>query len=289
MRLPDANPMVLQRATTGFQTLQALFIPIIMGVTGASMLQANAADSSSKFMFALCWLTIPALIYVAMTPRFARTKPLSNPYAICGFNCLICFFWFVAPIALGVYNTKAQQQGYDKIHRDFNNKAPGAVAEADLPSSPSCNTTTGTPKECSLNHADVGLAVFNFLFWFATTLMAIYVALYYRVHLITPWEAHSAQIGGEQVTEHTKQAFGEDDPQGVDYALINDEERSRSSNTPYSAQSMSQGASQYDDDYERQMARDGEGHRSRSVGSGSYDAGRVGFPDGDYAYTGAGR
>ena len=243
-----------------------------------------------------------------MTPRFARTKPLSNPYAICGFNSLICvrslkslppmsiptnaklqFFWFVAPIALGVYNTKAQKEGYDKIHRDFNNKAPGAVAEADLPSSPSCNTTTGTPKECSLNHADVGLGVFNFLFWFATTLIAIYVALYYQLHLITPWEAHSAQIGGEQVTEHTKQAFGEDNPQGVDYALISDEERSHNSNTPYSTHSMSQGASQYDDDYERQMARDGEANRSRSVGSGGYDAGRVGFPDGDYSYTGAGR
>lgn len=53
MRLPDANPLVLQRATTAFQTLQALFIPIIMGVTGASMIEANAAHSSSKFMFAL--------------------------------------------------------------------------------------------------------------------------------------------------------------------------------------------------------------------------------------------
>ena len=53
MRLPDANPMALQRATTGFQVLQALFIPIIMGVTGASMIQSNAAHSSSKFMFAL--------------------------------------------------------------------------------------------------------------------------------------------------------------------------------------------------------------------------------------------
>lgn len=289
MRLPDANPLALQRATTAFQTLQALFIPIIMGVTGASMMQSNEAHSSSKFMFALCWLTIPALIYVAMTPRFARTKPLSNPYAICGFNSLICFFWFIAPIALGTYNTKAQKEGFDKIHDDFNNKAPGAVAEADLPKDPSCDTTTGTPKECSLNQADVGLAVFMFLFFFATTLIAIYVALYYRVHLITPWEAHNGQIGGEQVTEHTKHAFGEDDPQGGDYALINDEERAHNSQTPYSTHSMPQGASQYDDDYERQMARDGEGNRSRSVGSGSYDAGRVGFPEGDYSYTGAGR
>jgi len=220
------------------------------------------------------------LIYVAMTPRFERTKPLSNPYAICGFNSLICFFWFIAPIALGVYNTKAQQTGYNNIMSAFNNKEPGAVAEADLPSSASCDTSTGTAKECSLNHGAVGLGVFMFLFWFATTLMAIYVALYYRMHLITPWESQNAHIGGEQVTEHTKSAFGEDDPQPGDYSLVGEDERAFDQ-TPLS--------SRYDDDYERQMARNGETDRSRSVGSGSYDAGRVGFPDGDYAYTGAGK
>jgi len=261
-----------------------------MGVTAASMMQGNTAHSSSKFMFALCWLTVPALIYTAMTPRFERTKPLSNPYAICGFNSLICFFWFIAPIALGTYNTGAQKKGYDQIHDDFNNKVDGAVKEEDLPSKASCATTTGTQKECELNTACVGLGVFMFLFFFATTVIAIYVALYYRVHLITPWEAHNGQIGGEQVTEHTKHAFGEDDPHGGDYALIGDEEsRSHNNQTPYSQDSTVHGDSQYDENYERQMARDGEGNRSQSVGSGSYDAGRVGFPDGDYSYTGAGR
>lgn len=240
-------------------------------------------------MFALCWLTIPVLIYCAMTPRFPRTQPLSNPYAICGFNSLICFFWFVAPIALGVYNTNAQQKGFDKIHADYTNKAPGAVAEKDLPSGPSCETTTGTPKECSLNRADVALGVFMFLFFLATTLIAIYVALYYRAHLITPWEAHNDKIGSEPVTEHTKHAFAEDDPQGGDYALINDEERNQNSQTPYSTTSTPYVPTEYDENYERQQARVGEADRSRSVGSGSYDAGRVGFPDGDYSYTGAGR
>ena len=53
MRLPDANPTVLQTATTGFQFLQALFIPIIMGVSVAAMSQPSPAGSSIKFMFAL--------------------------------------------------------------------------------------------------------------------------------------------------------------------------------------------------------------------------------------------
>lgn len=97
------------------------------------------------------------------------------------------------------------------------------------------------------------------------------------------------QIGGEQVVEHTKHAFEEDDPQVGDYALIADGDRTHETQTPYSMSTTPHSATQYDDDYERQLARAGEADRSRSVGSGSYDAGRVGFPDGDYAYTGAGR
>lgn len=161
-------------------------------------------------------------------------------------------------------------------------------AEKSLPSSASCDTTTGTAKECSLNNAAVALGVFMFLFLLATTLMAIYVALYYRAHLITPWEAHSAQIGGEQVTEHTKHAFGEDDAQGGDYALIGENGQAGHSDRGYGNAAQSNNGV-YDENYERQMAREGEGQRSRSVGSGSYETGRVGFPDGDYDYTPAGR
>jgi len=166
-----------------------------------------------------------------------------------------------------------KKKGYDKIISAYNNKEPGAVKKEDLPGGPSCNTTTGTPKECSLNKGAVGVGVFMFLFFLATTLMAIYVALYYRMNLITPWEAQNSQIAGEQVTEHTKHAFGEEESQGVDYALIGDEAQH----------------GHYEDAYNRQMAREGEENRSRSAGSGSYDTGSVGFPKGDYSYTEAGK
>ncbi|KAF8463093.1 hypothetical protein BDZ91DRAFT_796598 [Kalaharituber pfeilii] len=278
MRIPDANPIALQRASMGFHALQAVFIPIIMGVTAASLLQKPSALSAAEYMFSMCWLTIPALIYVMMTPRFARTKPLANPYAICGFNSLLCFLWFIAPIALGTANRKRQQDRYDYLVQ--RNKEDSTQEK---PSGVSCDILE-FPKECSLNNAAVGLGVCMFLFLLATTLMSIYVALYYRANLITPWEAHSAQIGGEQVTEHTKHAFGDDDGTGGDYALIAEEDRTHQN--PSIVHSTLTGEQYYDADYERQMAREGEAQRSRSVGSGSYDAGRVGFPDGDYSYTG---
>ena len=43
----------MQKATVVIHVLQALFIPIIMGVTGAAMMQPTPSHSSVKFMFAL--------------------------------------------------------------------------------------------------------------------------------------------------------------------------------------------------------------------------------------------
>ncbi|KAI5787735.1 hypothetical protein DFH27DRAFT_528161 [Peziza echinospora] len=284
MRLPNANPVAMQRATSVFIAIQALMIPILMGVVGASLMQKNKAHSSTKYMFAMTWLTIPGLIYVGMTPRFPRTKPLSNPYAICGFNVIYCFLWFIAPIALGVYNSGAQERGLKQIKK---NLPEGQKA----PSKASCDTTiSGVPKECSLNKAAVALGVFMFLFLFATSIIASYIAVYYHIHLITPMEAQSG-VAGEQVTQHTKDAFETDDSANLqtgDYALI-DEERLAHGGSNRGHGSVAGSSDIYDDDYERHMARQGEGDRSRSVGSGSYDVGRVGFPEGDYTYSQAGK
>lgn len=133
-------------------------------------------------------------------------------------------------------------------------------------------------------------------------------------------EAHTSNIGGEHVIDHTKHAFESGGDAG-DYALIH-EGRDRDRNVsdhddetegpgwnPSHSRANSTASTHpasyvappavivppghdvvYDDDYERNLAREGGADgRSRSVGSGSYDAGRVGFPEGDYAYTQAGR
>lgn len=73
MRLPNANPVVLQKATHGFHIIQALLIPIIMGVTAASMGQPTPALSACKYMFAMVSIKIPGQF------SFLRGKKSGKP------------------------------------------------------------------------------------------------------------------------------------------------------------------------------------------------------------------
>ncbi|RPA79282.1 hypothetical protein BJ508DRAFT_308546 [Ascobolus immersus RN42] len=279
MRLPNFNARLMQTFSTVFHSLQAVFIPVIMGVVAAAMLQDGPAPSQEKFMFAMTWLFIPALIYIALTPQFERTKPLSHPYAIIALNSIYCFLWFVSFIALAVYNNNNQKNGFNKMKKEDREKNK-------IDKSSCATVENGTEKECGLNKTAVILGVFMFLWLFANTLIAAYVALYYRVHLITPLEA--SQSEGVQIQEQTKDAFSSsNEPDG--YALIDGQHDDR-----MGGGSEYRGGSAYDVDeyntYGDRIDNDGSYGRSGrvSAGSGSYENGRKGFPDGDYSYTGAG-
>jgi len=251
----------MHKATIAFHVIQALWIPVLMGVAGAAMAQPQKSMGASRYMFALCWLFIPGLIFIAMSPRFDRTRALANPYAVLGVNVLYCFLFFVAFVAVAAGNNAAK-------NRSFNN-----LPEADRKDKkPSCDTVEEDfKKECGLNNASVGLGVFMFLWLLANTIIATYIALYYRVHLITPLEADSSEANNIQ--EHTKDAFGEQEEQDG-YALV---DGTGDAGTRY----------QRNNEYDDEEFYDGP-YTRRNVGSGSYEVGSQGVPPGDYSYTGAG-
>jgi hypothetical protein len=62
MRLPNFNARLMQTFSTVFHAFQALFIPIIIGVVAAAMLQDGAAPSSEKFMFAMVCVFFPLMM-----------------------------------------------------------------------------------------------------------------------------------------------------------------------------------------------------------------------------------
>lgn len=273
MRLPNFNARVMNKASIIFCVLQALWIPVLIGLVGAAMAQPQKAMGASRYMFALCWFFIPGLIFVSMSPRFERTRPLANPYAILGVNVIYCFLFFVAFIAVAAQNGSQKDKSFNSLPED---------ARKDKKAS--CSTVADDyKKECSLNNTSVALGVFMFLWLLANTLIATYIALYYRVHLITPLEADATDANNIQ--EHTKDAFGDaaaEEPDG--YALVegNDGFGGQGS-LGYSGSRAGAGRSNYDDEEE---FYDGP-YTRRNVGSGSYEVGSQGVPPGDYSYTGS--
>lgn len=53
MRLPNFNARAMNKASIAFCILQAIMIPVLIGVVGAAMAQPLKALGGSRFLFAL--------------------------------------------------------------------------------------------------------------------------------------------------------------------------------------------------------------------------------------------
>ncbi|KAK2628402.1 hypothetical protein QTJ16_001505 [Diplocarpon rosae] len=109
------------------------------------MIKADSIDGRPGWYFGLCFLTIPAVIYLTMTPRFPRTRKLANPYAMALVDVLFCILWISAFASQASYNSSGK-----------------------------CNGACGASK------AVVAFGVFIWLFWCCTAFMSLYGVVYYR-------------------------------------------------------------------------------------------------------------
>ncbi|CZS92915.1 uncharacterized protein RCO7_01248 [Rhynchosporium graminicola] len=134
----------LQKIKMFVHIAQAVMILIVWSVEIAVFKGADV-DGRSGWFFGLCFLTIPALIYLTMTPRFPRTRKLANPYAMACVDALFCILWISA-----------------------------FASQASFNSSGKCKDA------CGLSKAVVALGVFIWLFWVITTFMSLYGVVYYK-------------------------------------------------------------------------------------------------------------
>ncbi|KAA8893718.1 hypothetical protein FN846DRAFT_895739 [Sphaerosporella brunnea] len=241
------NAGAMLKAMLGLHALQAVWSIVVMGVMGASMLQDGPTSGAAKFIFTLCWLNIPTLIYLTMSPRFPRTKNLAHPYWLFGMNTLYAIFWFAAFVALSVYTNNGISVGESK-ETDQKLKQQGGCAVFKA-------GTGETEKACTLNKSAVGLSVFMWFLWLATTGIAGYAAWYFKQHTISPFDDYSSP--STEIQETTKDAFSSND----EYAPIN---RSVTSHEDY-------------DEYDVE-SRPSHG-RSASVASSTYHSSAYSYGD----------
>ncbi|KAI5790291.1 hypothetical protein EDC01DRAFT_121926 [Geopyxis carbonaria] len=201
------NVGVMKKANLGLHGFQALWSIVVMGVISASMLAEGRAGSSAKFMFTMCWLNVPALIYLIMTPRFQRTQMFAHPYWVIGINVFFSVLWFAAFVSLATYTNKGIANGEKKEKDDKLKKQGGcAVFKAG---------TGEAEKACQMNKSAIGLGVFMWFLWLGTTAIAGYAAWYYSKHSVSPFEDLSTP--SHDIQETTKDAFSSND----EYSLIN--------------------------------------------------------------------
>ncbi|QSS65834.1 hypothetical protein I7I51_06685 [Histoplasma capsulatum] len=83
--------------------LQGFVIFLGWALTIAVLTQDGPTDGRTAYCFALCWLTVPALIYLAAVPLWPRTQRFGNAYAFAVIDVLFGILWFASWVAVASY------------------------------------------------------------------------------------------------------------------------------------------------------------------------------------------
>ncbi|TVY55863.1 hypothetical protein LSUE1_G008701 [Lachnellula suecica] len=135
----------IQTGKLAVHVLQGALIFATFCLDIAVVRSSATVDGRWGWNFAACFITIPALVYLTMTPRFPRTRKLANPYAMAAVDGLFCIIW------LSAFATVANW-----------------------------NSTGKCGDGCKVSKAVVGLGVFIWLFWVLTTFISLYSVVYYK-------------------------------------------------------------------------------------------------------------
>ncbi|TVY38037.1 hypothetical protein LSUB1_G005278 [Lachnellula subtilissima] len=189
MAIMEFGVQHLQMGKLGLHIAQTVLV-FVSWVLDITVFRSSAKiDGRVGWNFGVCFLTIPALIYLTMTPRFPRARKLANPYAMAVVDCLFCVIW------LSAFATVANWNGAGKCG-DGCGKAKGVVA----------------------------LGVFTWLLWIATSLISLYGVVYYKREGYLPGASRAPT--NAQMIDPDKEAFsaGAHDGHDDEYAPVHEEQ-----------------------------------------------------------------
>ncbi|KAF2747687.1 hypothetical protein M011DRAFT_467300 [Sporormia fimetaria CBS 119925] len=174
MRIPQSY---IQKCKVVAHGLQILFIFITACIAIAVMTKDGDTGGPTKFYFALCFLTIPALIYLVMVPMWQRAARFANAYAFITVDALYTLLWFAAFVAVAAWNSQGIKDG---------------AKEKKLKDDDDRNCTTfkfGPEDKCELSKANAGIGAVIFVFFAITTGISTYYLIKFRKEGVMPYQA----------------------------------------------------------------------------------------------------
>ncbi|KAJ9661714.1 hypothetical protein H2201_006385 [Coniosporium apollinis] len=178
----------IQRCKAVAHGLQALMVFIAGCIMLAVFTKEGSTGSPSKYYFAMCFFTIPALIYQVMVPLWTRAVKFANAYAFAAVDVLYTIFWFAAFISVATWNAAGIRQGAKdrNIDKDSGN----------------CTTFAyGTEGKCKLSRATVGFGIVIFLLFLLTSAISAYYLIKFRKDGTLPVHAHGGATNNPQTLE----------------------------------------------------------------------------------------
>ncbi|KAK5135915.1 hypothetical protein LTR08_004373 [Meristemomyces frigidus] len=150
---------------------QALCI-FIAACLGLAILITGDGDATVGgqvgFYFAMCFLSIPALIYQVMVPMWTRAWRFANSYAYASLDLLFTVLWFAAFIALAVWNRAGLKAGELSLGKRAS--SGGSCA----------NFAYGTATTCGVAKAGITFGVLICILFVVTSILSVKAAMEYR-------------------------------------------------------------------------------------------------------------
>lgn len=240
------DPEQLPNLKLGLHVAQMLFAFIIFCLEISVFRTADSLIvGNNGWPFAVCFLSIPAWIYLCMAPRFPRTRKLAHPHAMAAVDGAFCIFWLSAFAAQAAYNTA-----------NF------------------CGSACGQSK------AIVGFGFFVFLFFCGTTFLSLYTVKYFEWNNRLPGY-DKVQINSQNI-DPDKAAFSmaPHDEEAYAHVPMNDhdndhhagpphhDDRDYDNNTTYGGASSSHVGSYHEPENYGDPRRESYGHQDAGYGGG---------------------
>ncbi|KAF2128501.1 hypothetical protein P153DRAFT_293347 [Dothidotthia symphoricarpi CBS 119687] len=165
MRIPQSY---IQKCKIVAHVFQAVLVFVATCLAIAVMVKDGEVGGATKYFFAICFLSFPAIIYLTMVPAWSRAQRFANAYAFLAVDAIYTILWFCAFIAVALWNSYGiNKGGEDK-----------KIAEGDR----NCTTFAyGNEKKCKVSTASVGLgAVICLLFVITTAVSGYYLRQFLR-------------------------------------------------------------------------------------------------------------
>jgi hypothetical protein len=166
------DPNYVPKVKLGLHSAQILF-SFVLWCLAIAVFTSKDADivGNNGWTFGVCFLSIPAWVYLIMTPRWERTRKFAQPHAMLLVDCIFAVIWLSAFATQAAYNSS------------------GRCGEG-----------------CKLSGAVVGLGVVVFLLFCASSFVSAYCLQFYNFHGTLPGYDARQIRGGENI-DPDKAAF----------------------------------------------------------------------------------
>ncbi|EMD92614.1 hypothetical protein COCC4DRAFT_130661 [Bipolaris maydis ATCC 48331] len=158
MRIPQSY---IQKCKVVAHCFQAVFVFVAACLTIAVMTKDGDIGGATRYFFVMCFLSIPAIIYLTMVPMWSRAQKFASAYAFLAVDVLYTILWFAAFVSVAMWNSEGIKEG---------------AAKAKIPDDKrNCTTFIyGDEAKCKVSKAAVGVGVMVFLFFALTTGISAY-------------------------------------------------------------------------------------------------------------------